>query len=108
MHEKCILNPDETNMTAATSAHRIDVRTIAPRDRHPLIFSTFHALAPRASMEIVNDHDPRPLYYQMQAEQPGQFTWQYLERGPEVWRVCITRTAGAHANGGCCGACGGT
>ena len=73
----------------------IDVRTIAPRERHPLIFSTFDALQPGQALELVNDHDPKPLYYQFNAELPGQFEWTYLERGPETWRVAITRVGAA-------------
>jgi uncharacterized protein (DUF2249 family) len=69
----------------------IDVRRIVPRDRHPLIFRTFDGLAPGESFELVNDHDPKPLYYQLQAERPGQLAWQYLEQGPEVWRVTVGR-----------------
>jgi uncharacterized protein (DUF2249 family) len=67
----------------------VDVRTIAPRDRHPLIFGAFDGLTPGASFVLVNDHDPKPLYYQFSAELGDQFTWQYLERGPENWRVRI-------------------
>ena len=90
------------------TASRIDVRTVAPRDRHPLIFSTFGRLAQGESMELVNDHDPRPLYYQFDAQVPGGFAWEYLERGPDTWRVAITRTGAARAAGGsCCGGCGG-
>lgn len=71
----------------------VDVRTIIPRERHPLIFRTFDALQPGESFELVNDHDPKPLYYQFAAEHEGQFTWDYLEEGPEVWRVRIGRPA---------------
>ncbi len=86
----------------------VDVRTIAPRERHPLIFSTFRSLAPGQAMELVNDHDPRPLYYQFQAEMPGTFSWEYLEQGPENWRVAITRNdVPVAANEKCCGSCGG-
>ncbi len=67
----------------------IDVRTIIPRERHPLIFKTFHNLAPGKSFLLVNDHDPKPLYYQFQAELSEPFQWDYLERGPEVWKVRI-------------------
>ena len=70
----------------------IDVRTILPRERHPLIFRTFAGLQPGEGFELVNDHDPKPLYYQFQAE-VGKFDWQYLEQGPEVWRVRIGRSA---------------
>ncbi len=67
----------------------LDVRTIAPRERHPLIFKTFDTLEPGEAFELINDHDPKPLYYQFQAERSGQLAWEYLEEGPEVWRVKI-------------------
>ena len=70
----------------------LDVRPLAPRDRHPLIFGTVDALTPGESFELVNDHDPKPLYYHLQAERPG-LTWTYLEQGPERWRVEIGRPA---------------
>lgn len=71
---------------------QIDVRTIQPRDRHPLIFQTFDNLKVNESFELVNDHDPKPLYYQFTHERAGLFGWEYLEAGPETWRVRITRT----------------
>lgn len=92
--------------TTATSA-TVDVRRIAPRERHPLIFSTFRGLATGQAMELVNDHSPNPLYHQFQAEMPGRFSWDYLESGPDTWRVSITRLAPSHADGQCCGSCGG-
>ena len=67
----------------------VDVRNIVPRERHPLIFNTFRELSPGDAMLLVNDHDPKPLYYQFQAELGGSFNWEYLESGPEVWRVRI-------------------
>ena len=70
----------------------IDVRTIAPRERHPLIFNTFNELAPGEDFLLVNDHDPKPLYYQFKAEQGDGFQWEYLESGPEVWKVRIGRS----------------
>ena len=71
----------------------IDVRQIAPRDRHPLIFQTFDNLGPGDAFILVNDHEPRPLYYQFLHERADQFTWSYLEEGPETWRVKIERVA---------------
>ncbi len=70
----------------------IDVRTMAPRERHPLIFATWEALQPGDAFMLVNDHDPKPLFYQFSAEQGGRFTWNYLEQGPETWRVEIGKT----------------
>ena len=69
----------------------LDIRTIPPMQRHPLIFDQFEALTSDESFILVNDHDPKPLYYQFQAERTDQFTWEYLEQGPEAWRVRIGR-----------------
>ncbi|MBW7849724.1 MAG: DUF2249 domain-containing protein [Rhodospirillales bacterium] len=76
-----------------SSAATLDVREIIPRERHPRIFNTFDSLAQGNSFVLVNDHDPKPLYYQFNIERQGQFDWQYLEQGPDVWRVEITKTA---------------
>jgi uncharacterized protein (DUF2249 family) len=69
----------------------LDIRTIPPMRRHLLIFDQFEALELADSFVLVNDHDPKPLYYQFQAELTDQFTWEYLEQGPEAWRVRIGR-----------------
>ena len=71
----------------------VDVRTLIPRERHPLIFNTFRNLVPGDAFVLVNDHDPKPLYYQFQAELGEAFQWEYLENGPEVWKVRIGRAA---------------
>lgn len=71
----------------------LDIRTIPPRQRHPLIFEKFDNLPADTSFVLVNDHDPKPLWYQFQAERTGEFSWEYLEEGPEKWRVRIGRVA---------------
>lgn len=73
----------------------LDVRGTPPPQRHPLIFQTFEGLRPGEAFILVNDHDPKPLYYQFRYEREGQFTWEYLEEGPEVWRVRIGKPGGA-------------
>lgn len=70
----------------------IDVRKIPPPQRHPMIFQAFEELEPGESFVLVNDHDPKPLYYQFSFEREGEFTWEYLEEGPSVWRVSIGKT----------------
>jgi uncharacterized protein (DUF2249 family) len=90
-----------------TPSATVDVRSIPPRERHPLIFRTFRRLVAGQAMELVNDHDPKPLYYQFQAELPGEFGWDTLESGPHTWRVSIAKIAAPHASGSCCGSCGG-
>lgn len=85
------------------SATTLDLRQIAPPQRHALIFSTFEALLPGQSLELVNDHNPQPLNEQFQMRSPGQFSWSFLEQGPGVWRVQIGKNAKAPGGGGCCG-----
>lgn len=75
----------------------LDVRDLAPAQRHQAIFNAYAALDPAAGFVLVNDHDPKPLHYQLAAEHPDEFTWDYLESGPRVWRVRIGRAARAAA-----------
>ncbi len=69
----------------------LDVTVIAPRERHPRIFKTFDGLRNGESFVLVNDHDPKPLYYSFLHEREGRFEWEYLEQGPSVWKVRIVK-----------------
>ena len=71
--------------------HPIDVRPIPPRQRHPLIFNTWDELPTGGSILLTNDHDPLPLYYQFAAEYTGGFHWEYVESGPSLWQVRISK-----------------
>lgn len=94
-------------MTTLASPATVDIRGIVLRERHPLIFSSFNALAVGQSMQLVNDHDPQPLRHQFDAQMPGHFAWRTVEAGPEVWRVDITRLDAERSTTPCCGHCGG-
>lgn len=80
-------------MSTMTNDSLIDVRQMPPRERHPRIFGMWEALGDGAAILLVNDHDPLPLYYQFAAEFAGGFRWEYLEQGPETWRVRIAKGA---------------
>ena len=53
----------------------LDLRTIPPRERHPMIFGRFDALATGQALQLVNDHNPQPLRYQFEDRALGQFEW---------------------------------
>lgn len=94
----------------STTVKTIELRELLPHDRHALIFATFDALQVGESLQLVNDHDPRPLRFQFEQRTPGRFAWSYLEAGPTVWRVQIDKLAvgaTAAAEDSCCsgGAC---
>jgi regulator of cell morphogenesis and NO signaling len=71
----------------------LDVTVIEPRLKHPTIFEKFDALIGGQAFIIHNDHDPKPLYYQLLGERGNIFKWEYLENGPETWKVRITKYA---------------
>lgn len=72
-----------------TFAAEVIAPNYPPREKHPTIFRTFDGLEPGQFMLLVNDHDPKPLQYQFMMERGDEFTWEYLEEGPEVWKVAI-------------------
>lgn len=72
----------------------LDVRVLDPGLKHSTIFATFDALAEGESFILVNDHDPLPLHHQFSDHRPGGFDWTYLEAGPEVWQVQLTKLTG--------------
>ena len=67
------------------------VYELEPRLKHATIFSRFAQVPEGESLTIINDHDPKPLYYQMLGELGNVFIWEYLEQGPEIYRIRITR-----------------
>lgn len=69
----------------------LDVTVLEPRLKHATIFARFDELPEGATLTIHNDHDPKPLYYQMLGERGNVFIWEYLEEGPVSWKVAITR-----------------
>lgn len=70
----------------------LDVCALPCAIRKAVIFETFDALLPGQSFEIVNDHDPAPLRHHFNSRALALFAWDYLERGPQFWRVRIARS----------------
>ncbi|SMD01627.1 iron-sulfur cluster repair di-iron protein [Pedobacter nyackensis] len=69
----------------------LNVTALEPRLKHPKIFEMYDGLNPGQAFVIENDHDPKPLYYQFLAERGQTFSWDYLENGPEIWKVKIAK-----------------
>jgi regulator of cell morphogenesis and NO signaling len=69
----------------------LDVTVLDPQVKHPTIFTWFDELKPGEAFILHNDHDPKPLYYQMINERGNVFQWEYLEEGPHWWKVRICK-----------------
>jgi len=83
--------PQPTAAKEVSNATVLNVTLLEPRQKHPTIFRHFDALAEGETVEILNDHDPKPLYYQLLGERGAIFSWTYLQSGPQWWRVQITK-----------------
>lgn len=69
----------------------LDVTVIEPKFKHPTIFQKFDKLKEGEAFIIHNDHDPKPLYYQLIGERGNIFSWEYILSGPEYWEVKIKK-----------------
>ena len=68
----------------------LDVRPVEPKDRYDTIMNTYDDLAVGDVLELTVDHDPQCMYYTLLATRGDDaFSFRYLERGPETWRVLV-------------------
>lgn len=70
---------------------KIDVALLPPPLRHQAIFKALEALKESQKLKLSVDHNPSPLYYEITARFPKVFSWEFLEEGPVVWQVLITK-----------------
>ena len=87
------ISPQETEVTTGKDTELLDVRTLQPRDRHQTILERMGTLEVGEALRLVNDHDPIPLRYQLEAEFPEHYRWVSVKAGPERWVVDITSRA---------------
>ncbi|VTT88248.1 hypothetical protein DM2_1582 [Halorubrum sp. DM2] len=74
-----------------------DVRDLPPRRRHAALVEAFDRLEPDEGFVLVNDHDPKPLYYELRSTYGDVVGWEYASRGAGEWRVAIEKTDEATA-----------
>ena len=71
---------------------RLDVRPVEPKHRLETIMGAYDALSPGATLDLTVDHDPRCMYYTLEAMHGLEsFAFEYVENGPEVWRVEVRK-----------------
>jgi uncharacterized protein (DUF2249 family) len=71
----------------------LDARSVPHAIRHATIFGALDAVRPGGGLVLVAPHDPLPLLAQIEERAPGAFDVNYLERGPEAWRLAFVRTS---------------
>jgi uncharacterized protein (DUF2249 family) len=75
----------------------LDVRDRPPAQRHEAIFAAYEDLDTGEGFVLVNDHDPKPLYHQFEAETGPEFRWEYRKKSPGEFRVLVGKTNAAGA-----------
>ncbi|MFB7243842.1 cation-binding protein [Streptomyces populi] len=68
----------------------LDVREVPHALRHATVFGALDAVPAGTAMVLVAPHDPLPLLAQIEQRNPGIFSVEYLESGPEAWRLRLS------------------
>ncbi|WP_327720258.1 DUF2249 domain-containing protein [Streptomyces sp. NBC_00490] len=76
--------------TEETAEPELDVREVPHALRHATVFGALDAVPAGTAMVLVAPHDPLPLLAQIEQRSPGTFSVEYLERGPEAWRLRLS------------------
>jgi uncharacterized protein (DUF2249 family)/hemerythrin-like domain-containing protein len=69
----------------------LDMRTVPLLQRQARIMSAWRELPTGAELRLINDREPKPLYYLFQATQHGRFQWRYEKEGPEEWIAVLRK-----------------
>lgn len=70
----------------------LDVRPVEPKDRFETIMGAYDSLPVNGTLDLTVDHDPQCMYYTLRAERgEDTFSFNYIDKGPEVWRVHVQR-----------------
>lgn len=92
-HEDSSLLVIRAGGVSGSVEEEVDLRPIPRPERHPLIFRRFDGLPVGDGFVLINDHDPVPLNRQLEGMRPGQLSWEYIVRGPDLFRIRVRRIA---------------
>ncbi len=73
----------------------LDARAVPHAIRHATIFGALDAVQAGGGLVLVAPHDPLPLLAQIEQRYAGAFDVEYVERGPEAWRLQFVRRTAA-------------
>jgi len=76
---------------SSASLPELDARVVPHAIRHATIFGALDSISSGSGMVLLAPHDPLPLLKQLEGRSPGAFNIDYLERGPETWKIQFVR-----------------
>ena len=80
-------------MTDETAPEIIDVRTVPKPERHPLVMAAYQKLDVGSGLILINDHEPRNLKNEMEAEYAEALAWEPQASDDQEFRVLISKRA---------------
>lgn len=83
---------DPADEVSLEATRELDVRDLPPAQRHEQIFEAYDSLRTGEGFVLINDHDPKPLYHQFDAEAGDEFHWAYRQRDAGEFRVLIGKS----------------
>ncbi len=103
-HGEHVTEPDPDDQVAPERAHRcgchetdgpgfpeLDARAVPHAIRHATVFGALDSVSVGDGLVLLAPHDPLPLLAQVEDRYDGAFSYEYLDRGPDAWRVALTR-----------------
>lgn len=69
----------------------LDARTIPHAVRHAAVIGAFEGVPTGGSLILTAPHNPVSLLEQLSDRAGGALRVEYLEQGPEAWRLQLTR-----------------
>ncbi len=69
----------------------LDTRVIPHAIRHATIFGALDGLTSGRGILLIANHNPLPLLAQLTQRAPGAYQVDYVENGPDVWRLSMVR-----------------
>ena len=94
-------------ISPAPAAFEVDLRPLLPEERLDAVLCALRCLRATDALDVVTDTNPRAVHAWLVEEAPGRFSLNYIENGPECWRLRIARRNARHVESDCCGSCGG-
>ncbi len=88
-----VSNQQTEDEVAEIEAEVLDVRGMRKPEKHPAIFAAYAALPVGGAFVLVNDHDPLHLRDEFEADYPGGYAWEYVNREPRDWQIRISKLA---------------
>jgi uncharacterized protein (DUF2249 family) len=69
----------------------LDARVHQEENKDKIIIEAFDSLELGEQLLFINNNDSNTLFNQLEDQRFGKFEWEYIEEGPERWKVLLAK-----------------